>query len=67
MSSGTYNNASEGLREALHLKMQQDEIYQSKKSALCSVLIEGEESGEVTPLDMDAIILEAKIEMGNNA
>ena len=47
--------------------MQQDEIYQSKKSALCSVLIEGEESGEVTPLDMDAIILEAKIEMGNNA
>ena len=67
LSNGTYNNASEVIREALRLKMQQDEIYQAKISALRSALIEGEQSGEATALDMDAIILEAKEEIGINA
>ncbi|NQY38061.1 MAG: type II toxin-antitoxin system ParD family antitoxin [Alteromonadaceae bacterium] len=66
LSDGTYNNASEVIREALRLKMQQDEMYQARLSALRSALIEGEQSGEATPLDMEAIILEAKREIRDN-
>ncbi|MEJ2443969.1 MAG: type II toxin-antitoxin system ParD family antitoxin [Exilibacterium sp.] len=63
LDAGMYNNASEVVREALRLKMQQDEIYQTKLEALRAALIKGEESGEAEPFDMDEIIAEAKAEL----
>ena len=62
LNEGTYNNASEVIREALRLKMQQDEVYQAKLEALRAAIIQGEESGEATPFDIQDIIREAKIE-----
>lgn len=60
LDEGKYNNASEVIREALRLKMQQDEIYQTKLEALRAAIIAGEESGEATPFDIQEIIQEAK-------
>lgn len=62
LDSGTYNNASEVVREALRLKMQQDELYQVKVQALRKAIIEGEESGDYTPFDIHEIIAEARDE-----
>ena len=62
LDEGTYNNASEVIREALRLKMQQDEVYQAKLEALRAAIIQGEESGEATPFDIQDIIREAKTE-----
>jgi antitoxin ParD1/3/4 len=67
LDDGVYNNASEVIREALRLKMQQDEIYQTKLEALRAAIIAGEKSGEATPFDMPEIIQEAKKEAGLNA
>ena len=64
LNDGIYNNASEVIREALRLKMQQDEIYQIKLEALRSAIIQGEESGDTTPFDIQEIIQEAKKEVG---
>ena len=63
LTSGAYCNASEVIREALRLKMQQDEIYQAKLQALRAAIVEGEQSGPATPWDMDAMIKEAKLEI----
>lgn len=63
LDSGTYNNASEVVREALRLKMKQDEIYQTKLNALRAAIIEGEQSGESELFDMDVVIKEAKREL----
>ena len=60
LDTGTYNNASEVVREALRLKMQQDEIYQTKLEALRAAIIEGEQSGVAEPFDMQGIIEGAK-------
>ena len=62
LDEGTYNNASEVIREALRLKMQQDEIYQTKLETLRAAIIQGEQSGEATPFDIQDIIREAKME-----
>lgn len=62
LATGSYNNASEVVREALRLKMQQDEMYQAKLEAFRNAIIEGEQSGPATPWDMDAMIAEAKQE-----
>ena len=67
LDEGTYNNASEVIREALRLKMQQDEIYHTKIEALRSAIIQGEESGDPIPFDMKDIIQEAKKNSGLNA
>ncbi len=67
LDDGTYNNASEIIREALRLKMQQDEIYQVKLESLRAAIIRGEESGEGVPFNMQDIILEAKSDAGLNA
>ncbi|MCP3701794.1 MAG: type II toxin-antitoxin system ParD family antitoxin [Alteromonas sp.] len=64
LEEGTYNNASEVVREALRLKMQQDELYQIKVKALRDAIIEGEESGECAPFDIHEIINEAREESG---
>lgn len=63
LASGTYNNASEVVREALRLKMQQDQIYQTKLEALRAAIIEGELSGPATSWDMEEMIKEAKTEI----
>ena len=63
LDEGTYNNASEVIREALRLKMQSDEMYDSKLKALRSAIILGEESGETFPFDIQEIINEAKQEV----
>ncbi len=62
LDEGTYNNASEVVREALRLKMQQDELYQIKVSALRAAIIDGENSGDSTPFDIHQIIEEARNE-----
>ena len=62
LDEGTYNNASEVIREALRLKMQQDEVYQAKLEALRAAIIQGEQSGEATPFNIEEIIREAKTE-----
>lgn len=67
LESGIYNNASEVIREALRLKMQQDEIYNTKLNALRSAIIKGEQSGESTSFDIQDIIGEAKQDAGLNA
>ena len=60
LDSGMYNNASEIIREALRLKMQQDEVYQAKLEALRTAIDDGLNSGESVPLDMSSIIAEAR-------
>ncbi len=67
LDEGTYNNASEVIREALRLKMQQDEIYQTRLESLRTAIIQGEESGDATAFDMQDIIQEAKKDAGLNA
>ena len=66
LDQGIYNNASEVIREALRLKIQQDEIYQTKLEALRTAIIKGEESGEATSFDIHEIIQEAKNDAGVN-
>jgi len=62
LDDGSYNNASEVIREALRLKMQQDEIYQAKLESLRDAIIQGEQSGEATSFNIQSIIQEAKEE-----
>ena len=66
LDAGIYNNASEVIREALRLKIQQDEIYQTKLEALRAAIIKGEQSGEATSFDIQEIIQEAKTDAGMN-
>lgn len=66
VDSGVYNNASEVIREALRLKMQQDEIYNTKLDALRSAIKEGEESGEPSVFNMKDIITQAKQDINFN-
>lgn len=63
LDTGTYNNASEVVREALRLKMQQDEIYQTKLEALRSAIVEAEKSGIAEPFDMKEIIADTKTDL----
>ncbi|ADZ92026.1 type II toxin-antitoxin system ParD family antitoxin [Marinomonas mediterranea] len=60
LDTGMYNNASEIIREALRIKMQQDEVYQAKLIALRAAVTAGLESGEPEPFDVNAILAEAK-------
>ena len=67
LESGMYNNASEVVRDALRLKMQQDQVYNAKFEALRNMLLEGENSGDPTPLDMHEIIAQAQKDAGVDA
>ena len=60
IKSGRYGNASEVVRASLR-RMEEDE---QKLEALRQALIDGENSGESTSLDMQEIIKEAKREAG---
>ena len=66
LSNGMYNNVSEVIRDALRLKIQQDEIYQTKLEALRAAIMHGEDSGEFMPFNMKEIVQEAKQEAGLN-
>lgn len=62
VSKGRYGSASEVVRDALrHM-----EEKQQKFLALRAAIIEGEESGEAMPLDMDKILTNAKKKAGLN-
>lgn len=67
LDSGLYNNASELLREALRLKMRQDEVYQTKLEALRQAIDDGLNSGDSIPLDMSSILAEAREDNGGDA
>ena len=67
LDSGMYNNASEVIREALRLKMQQDKVYQAKLEALRQAIDDGLNSGDSIPLDMSSIIEEARENTGVDA
>lgn len=67
LEGGTYSNASEVIREALRLKMQQDEIYKIKLDAMRSAIIQGEESGQPVPFDVHGILREAHKDAGLDA
>ena len=56
IASGRYGNASEVVRDSLRLMEREEQ----KLAALRQALIEGEESGDSTPLDMEAIRQKAK-------
>lgn len=60
LDTGLYNNASEIIRDALRVKMQQDEVYQAKLVALRAAVTAGLESGEPEAFDIDSILTEAK-------
>ncbi len=65
LDGGIFNNASEVVRDALRLKMQQDEIYQTKLETLRGKLAIGEEqakNGQLT--DGESYFNEL---LGNNA
>ena len=62
LEDGAYNNASEVIREALRLKMQQDEIYRTKLEALRAAIIQGENSGAATAFDIHEILQDIKKE-----
>ena len=47
--------------------MQQDEIYQTRLESLRAAIIQGEESGDATPFNMQDIIQDAKKDAGLNA
>jgi len=60
IEGGRFGSASEVVRQALQLL----EEHEQKVEALRQALMDGENSGKSTPLDMQEIILEAKQEAG---
>lgn len=63
IKSGRFGNASEVLRASLRLMEQEEQKFQTLRQAL----IDGENSGESTPLDMQEIIQKAKKQAGLDA
>jgi antitoxin ParD1/3/4 len=63
IKEGRYGNASEVIRSGLRLL----EDYECKVEALRRALIESEDSGEDTPLDMEEIIASARKKAGLGA
>ena len=55
VASGLYSSASEVLREALRLLEERDRIHAFRLEELKAAIKKGLDSGEPTPLDMDAI------------
>lgn len=55
VDSGLYGSASEVMREALRLLEERDHIQAMRLEALRTEIQKGYDSGEATPLDIDAI------------
>ena len=55
VESGLYNSASEVMREALRLLEERDQLNTLRLEALRRDIQEGMDSGETSPLDMEAI------------
>lgn len=55
VESGLYSSASEVLREALQLLEERDQLDKLRLEALRSDIQKGLDSGEATPLDIEAI------------
>jgi len=55
VESGLYSSASEVLREALQLLEERDQLDKLRFEALRSDIQKGLDSGEATPLDIEAI------------
>jgi len=55
VESGLYSSASEVLREALQLLEERDQLDKLRIEALRSDIQKGLDSGEATPLDIEAI------------
>jgi antitoxin ParD1/3/4 len=55
VESGLYGSASEVMREALRLLEERDRLRSMRLEALRAEIQQGLDSGEPTPLDMDAI------------
>ena len=55
VESGLYNSASEVMREALRLLEERDQLNTLRLEALRRDIQEGIDSGETSPLDMEAI------------
>lgn len=60
--SGSYNNASEVVREALRLLEERDEEREAKLASLRQSIQEGIDSGPSRPLDIEAIKRQAREE-----
>ena len=54
-TSGLYGSASEVLRDALHLLEERDRMQALRFEELRAAIKEGLDSGDPTPLDMEAI------------
>ncbi|MBT6515567.1 MAG: type II toxin-antitoxin system ParD family antitoxin [Crocinitomicaceae bacterium] len=67
LDDGMYNNASEVIRDALRLKMQQDELYHVKLESIRSAIVQGEQSGDSSAYSMQEIIKKAKKKAGLDA
>ena len=62
VASGSYNNASEVIREALRMMEERDREREAKLVALRQAIQEGLDSGSAGPLDMEDIIHKARAE-----
>ena len=60
VASGRYASASEVLRDGLRLLEEQENLRQAKLDAVRRDIAEGIDSGPSAPLDMDAIIEDAR-------
>lgn len=70
VASGLYNNASEVIREALRLKIAQEETDKVKLQRLRDAIDpawEQAERGELVPFDLDGILAELDEEMKQSA
>jgi antitoxin ParD1/3/4 len=60
VQSGAYQTASEVVRDGLRLLSERRKTEELKRAALRAAIKEGLESGPAEPLDMEAIIAEAR-------
>ncbi len=55
VKSGLYNSASEVIRDALRLLEERDQLRELRREELRKSIQKGLDSGEATPLDIEAI------------
>ena len=60
VQSGAYQSASEVVRDGLRLLAERRKVEELKLTALRAAIREGLDSGPAEPLDMEAIITEAR-------